>query len=173
MRQDFTNSVPAKPDKNRPFLYIACDAEPDASIWNYIQAMRPYLAANHIDYIVGPARVPAGIPRPDLYYYPCLSTDKDRTGCYSIIRVASMHPSAGGFRCAERIKRYRETLSSRPIYISRTRQTEAQGLPAVWDQLTSRNDREAAASFARYEGELARQTVRGICDYCSLSFRDA
>ena len=170
MRQD--QSIPV-PSKNHPFLYIACDAQPDASVWFYIQAMRPYLAANDIDYVVGPAKLPPDVRRPALYYSPLLESATGPAGPSSILRVSSMHPSSCSFRCAERIKRYREPLSAQPVYISQTRREEAQDLPAVWDRLIDRADRETETVLTRRGGELARQTVRGLCDYWGLSFRDA
>ncbi len=172
MRQDHMLPVSPKSDKIHPFLYIACSAESDPSVWTYIQAMRPYLAVNHIDYIVGTVRLPSDVRRPALYYCPSLDLKTDPAGPYSVLRVSSMHPSSCGFRCAERIKRYREPLSAQPVYISRTRREEAQDLPAVWDQLAGKTDREPAAVLTPYRSELARQTVRGLCDYWGLSFQD-
>ena len=179
MRRESNTPSDTKPDEKRPFLYIACEAEPDEAVRAYIQAMRPYLAANGIDCIIGPEHMPAGVRPPDLYYYPSLcypghsSERSGRAGRYSILRVDSMHPAAPSFRCAERIKRYREPLSARPIYISRVQKRVMPAPPAVWDQLTSRADDEAAAAFLRSRKELARQTVRGFCDYFGLPFEDA
>lgn len=165
----------------RPFIYIACDPEGEEGIEAYRQAMGAILSANGIRYVVGPGRMPAGLPQPALYYYPHLGASSGEGARYSILRVPSLHPSAPGFRCAERIKRYREPVLSCPVYISRAYRTEGyvlsldgggQGLPAVWDQLVGPGEGKPAVLFDRQSAELARQTVRGICDFFGRSFRD-
>ena len=168
-------------EDTRPLVYIAGAPESEDGIDAHIQAMGPALLANGIQYIVGPGRPPAGLRRPALYYCPHFGTASGANARYSILRVPSLHPSAPCFRCAERIKRYREPVLSRPVYISRAHRAEWYGLsgddgglniPAVWDQLIGSGDGEPAVLFARRLAELARQTVRGICDFLGRSFRD-
>lgn len=151
-----------------PLVFIprmeAC--EPDC-IENYIRAMLPYFYANGIRCAIGET----GETRPaDLYYAPSLKETASKA--FSMLQVSSMHPSACGFRCAERIKRYREPISPGPVYISRCKNPRIRTpYPTVWDQLAG-EDKEATTLFRSCQKELARQTVRGICDYFSLPFQD-
>ena len=139
----------------------------NSCIMSYIQRLFPFFIVNHIRYAVGSW---GAFPSADLCYAPAIQKgSKD----YSMLFVLSMHPSSSGFRCAERIKRYREPVYPSPVYISRYKKPDVRvSCPIVWDQFTIPDNKDIHIFLQFHQDELARQTVRGICDYFKVSYRD-
>ncbi len=145
---------------------------------SFLGMLTASLTKNKIDFFVGYGSREQQISNcnaygPDVYYSFTTSESAKHDSRFSSLIVYSTAQSAPAYRAAERIRRRRELIYPRSVFIHQSK-TEPEILqvsaPVILDRIIFHDNAEQAVWFHKNMHLLAESVTAGFCDYFKLPF---
>ena len=153
--------------------YIHCE--------KFVDLLCCFLKANSIDYMVGKAKTIDDAASecneydPDICYSPHTAWSMRHDSRFSALYVFSAQPTSVAFRASDRIRRRREEIYPRSVFINQNREDPeilATKIPTIIDYIVFHDNEEEALFFHNNMVEMAAAVAFGFCDYFGLIFID-
>jgi len=145
----------------------------------FIDLLCCFLKANSIDYMVGKAKTIDDAASecneydPDICYSPHTAWSMRHDSRFSALYVFSAQPTSVAFRVSDRIRRRREEIYPRSVFINQNREDPeilATKIPTIIDYIVFHDNEEEALFFHNNMVEMAAAVAFGFCDYYGLIF---
>ncbi len=145
---------------------------------SFLGMLTASLTKNNIEYKVGHGSLSqlaqqCSAYKPDIYYAFRTAESRGHDSRFSALTVYSTAPSAVAYRAAERIRRRREVVYPRSVFIHQNaHEPEILQIaaPVILDQIVFHDHPEEALWFHKNMQVLAESVTAGFCDYFKIPF---
>lgn len=145
---------------------------------SFLGMLTASLSKNNMEYFIGHGTLEERVEQcqgfmPDVYYAFCTAESARHDSRFSALTVYSTAPSSPSYRAAERIRRRRELVYPRSVFIHQNKQDPEIlriNAPVILDRIIFHDHPQEAIWFHKNMQLLAESVTAGLCDYFKLPF---